>query len=268
MTPTLDVAMTRRGSGEPVVLLHGIGHRRQAWDPVIDDLAADYDVIAVDLPGFGDSPPLPSGLAYDMATTIANFDSVFADLGIERPHVVGNSLGGAIAIELGARDLVRSVTALSPGGFWRSPSERRYALALLGSLRRSAMIPQPALQRVAKSRFLRAQAMRPIHAHPERLSEQDFLDDARKMASSAGYKPTARSAASYDCHAVPLVPATVAWGTRDRVLKPRQAQIAQQRLPSARHISLPGCGHVPMIDDPALVAQVIRIGLNREAAAA
>ncbi|MDN5853685.1 MAG: alpha/beta hydrolase, partial [Actinomycetia bacterium] len=83
-----------------------------------------------------------------------------------------------------------------------------------------------------------------------------------------GYKPTARTAAAYECHAVPVVPTTIAWGTRDRVLPPRQAEIARKRLPSARHITLPGCGHVPMIDDPELITQIIRLGVARESAAA
>lgn len=267
MAPTLEIATSRHGSGEPVVLLHGIGHRRQAWDPVVGALAEDHEVIAVDLPGFGESPPLPPGLSYDMPTTMDNFRTVFADLGLDRPHVVGNSLGGAIAVELGARDLVRSVTALSPAGFW-TPYDRRYALLLLGSLRLTAMAPESTLRRVARSPRLRAQSMRPIFAHPERFTEREFLDDAHNMAHSPGYKPTARAGSAYDCHAVPVVPTTIAWGTRDRVLRPRQAEIARRRLPGARHLSLPGCGHVPMIDDPELVAQVIRLGITRERSAA
>ena len=263
----LDLAMTRTGSGEPVVLLHGIGHRRQAWNPVIEPLASEYEVIAIDLPGFGESPALPPELAYDMATTMQNFARVFADLGLDRPHVVGNSLGGAIALELGARNLVRTVTALSPGGFWKS-YDRRRALMLLGSLRLSAMVPESILRRIARVPRLRRQAMAPIFAHPERLDAEEFLADALAMARAPGYKPTARSASSYDCHAVPVVPTTIAWGTRDRVLPPRQAEIARKRLPAARHISLPGCGHVPMIDDPELIAQIIRLGVSRASAAA
>ena len=263
----LDIAMSRTGEGEPVVLLHGIGHRRQAWDPVVDALAADYEVITFDLPGFGESPGLPPELTYDMATTIENFANIFAQHGLDRPHIVGNSLGGAIAVELGAAGLVRSVTGLAPGGFW-SAYDRRKALLLLGSLRASAMVPEAVLQRISRSPRLRAQAMRPIFAHPERLTAEEFLGDALAMAKAPGYKPTAKAAAKYQCLAVPTVPTTIAWGTRDRVLPPRQAEIARRRLPNARHVSLPGCGHVPMIDDPELVAQVMRLGITQERAAA
>src|SRR5687767_4165720 len=109
-----ELVHTRKGSGEPLVLIHGIGHRRQAWDPVVDLLAQSYDVIAVDLAGFGESPAYPDGVPYDMDHAMEDLSANFAAWGIEKPHVVGNSLGGAIALELGARGLARSVTALSP----------------------------------------------------------------------------------------------------------------------------------------------------------
>src|SRR5829696_908562 len=108
---TIDLAYTRVGSGEPLLLLHGIGHHRQAWDPVVDILATERDVIAVDLPGFGASPGLPDGLAYDLATTTAVFGAFCEALELDRPHVAGNSLGGLLALELGREQLVRSVTA-------------------------------------------------------------------------------------------------------------------------------------------------------------
>src|SRR5688572_30370482 len=108
----------RKGSGEPVVLIHGIGHRRQAWAPIFDQLAERYDVIAVDLAGFGDSPRYAKGVPYNMENACADLAANFADWGIERPHVVGNSLGGAISLELAARGLVSSATVLSPAGFF------------------------------------------------------------------------------------------------------------------------------------------------------
>lgn len=118
---TVTLAYARVGSGEPLLLLHGIGHHRQAWDPVVDILAAERDVIAVDLPGFGESPALPDGLAHDLPTMNAALSGLCETLDLDRPHVAGNSLGGLLALELGREKLVRSVTALSPAGFW-SPS--------------------------------------------------------------------------------------------------------------------------------------------------
>src|SRR5262245_48691853 len=94
----VTVSYARVGDGEPLVLLHGIGHHRQAWDPVVDILAAERDVIAVDLPGFGASPGLPEGLAYDLPSTNAVLGALFETLGLDRPHVAGNSLGGLLAL--------------------------------------------------------------------------------------------------------------------------------------------------------------------------
>ncbi|HYJ69495.1 MAG TPA: alpha/beta fold hydrolase [Nocardioidaceae bacterium] len=252
----IDIRYLRTGAGERLLLIHGIGHRRQAWDPVIPLLAEEHEVIAVDLPGFGESPGLPEDMTYDMPTTITNFGAFIDDLGIETPHIAGNSLGGAIALELGAAGLARSVTTLSPAGFWTA-AERRYAVALLSSLRMSTRIPESMLRRIAANPRLRRESVRTIYSRPDRIDEVRFLGDAMAMRDSVAFKPTAAAGKAYHCRAVPSVPTTIAWGDRDRVLFPRQADIARRRLPNAVHISLPGCGHVPMGDNPELIAEVI-----------
>src|SRR5258708_1774749 len=115
----MKLSFDRRGSGEPLVLIHGIGHRWQAWEPVIDRLAAHHDVIAIDIPGFGESPMLELGPGErpTMDVAMRQIAESFKDFGIERPHVAGNSLGGALALELAKAGHAASVTALSPGGF-------------------------------------------------------------------------------------------------------------------------------------------------------
>src|SRR5829696_3249094 len=93
----MPIAQHRTGSGEPLLLIHGIGSQWQMWEPVIEPLAREHEVVAIDLPGFGDSPPL------DVPPTIEALADAVASLRLDRPHVAGNSLGGAIALELGAR---------------------------------------------------------------------------------------------------------------------------------------------------------------------
>jgi pimeloyl-ACP methyl ester carboxylesterase len=255
----LDIRYARTGAGEPLMLIHGIGHRRQAWDPVISLLAEQCEVIAIDLPGCGESPGLPTGMRYDMRTTIANFGDLLDDLGIETPHIAGNSLGGAIALELGAAGLARSVVGLAPAGFWTT-TERRYAVTLLSSLRMSTWVPDPILRQIAAHPRLRRETIRTIYSRPDRIDEERFLGDARAMRDSVGFRPMTAAGKTYHCHAVPTVPTTIAWGERDHVLLPRQAALARRRLPKAEHIALPGCGHVPMGDNPELVADVILRG--------
>lgn len=246
----------RVGSGPPLLLLHGIGHRWQAWEPVIDRLSAHHDVIAVDLPGFGGSPMPAGAVPTAMAVLVAEVSTLLTAEGIERPHVAGNSLGGAIGLELAAVDLAASVTAFSPAGF-ATGGQRRRALAILRVLRATTFLPAPVLRRVLRSRMLRALAFGPLVAQPGRLSPQRSVEDALALRRAAGYRAVARVLRDYRFVADPAVPITIAWGDRDRILRASQAVRARAALPRARHVGLPGCGHVPMTDAPELVASTI-----------
>ncbi|GIH16503.1 alpha/beta fold hydrolase [Rugosimonospora africana] len=248
------IASHRVGTGEPLLLLHGIGHRWQAWQPVLDRLAEHHDVLAVDLPGFGASA-LPDG-PVGMRDTVARLHAFVTGLGVERPHVAGNSLGGAIALELAAAGLAASVTALSPAGF-ATPWEVRWALGTLRMHRFTARVPDPVLHRVARSPRLRMLAFGMIVARPGLLDPDVAVADARALRDCPGFPPVARAARGYRFTGDPEVPVTVAWGVKDRILFPRQANRARRGLPGARHLALPGCGHVPMSDAPDLVARII-----------
>ncbi|MFD9483175.1 alpha/beta fold hydrolase [Streptomyces sp. NPDC059991] len=255
---TVTVSYRRAGSGDPLLLLHGIGHHRQAWDPVFDLLAAERDVIAVDLPGFGESPALPEGVSYGLRTVVPTLGALCEELGIERPHVAGNSLGGLLALELGREKLVRSVTALSPAGFW-TQAERRYAFATLTAMRRgSRLLPLPVIERMSRSAAGRAALTSTIYARPGRRSPEAVVAETLALRDATGFDETlAAGIAVRFTDDVPGVPVTVAWGTKDRLLLRRQGIRAKHTLPGARLVRLPGCGHVPMNDDPALVARVI-----------
>jgi pimeloyl-ACP methyl ester carboxylesterase len=257
----VTVSYARVGRGEPLLLLHGIGHHRQAWDPVVDLLAAERDVIAVDLPGFGVSPPLPDGLAYDLPTTAAVFAAFCEALELDRPHVAGNSLGGLLALELGRGKLVRSVTALSPAGFW-SQAERRYAFGVLLTMRQIARrMPLPLVERMASTAAGRTALTSTIYARPSRRSPEAVVAETLALARATGFDQTLRAGATVRfTDDLPGVPVTLGWGTRDWLLVRRQGVRAKQIIPAARLVRLPGCGHCPMSDDPALVARVILDG--------
>ncbi|MGW2719735.1 alpha/beta fold hydrolase [Streptomyces sp. NPDC001492] len=257
----VTVSYARVGRGEPLLLLHGIGHHRQAWDPVVDILATERDVIAVDLPGFGLSPALPDGLAYDLPTTTAVFGAFCEALELDRPHVAGNSLGGLLALELGREQLVRSVTALSPAGFW-SEAERRYAFAVLLTMRHiSRRLPLPLVERLSRSAAGRTMLTSTIYARPGRRSPEAVVAETLALAQATGFDATLRAGnAVRFTDDIPTIPVTVAWGTRDMLLVRRQGVRAKRIVPRARLVRLPGCGHCPMNDDPALVARVILDG--------
>jgi len=257
----LTLSYARVGTGEPLLLLHGIGHHRQAWDPVVDILATERDVIAVDLPGFGASEALPDGLRHDLPTMNTALGALCDTLGIDRPHVAGNSLGGLLALELGREKRVRSVTALSPAGFW-TPVERRYAFGILTAMRQAARgLPLPVVERLSRSAAGRAVLTSTIYARPGRRSPEAVVAETLALARAEGFAETLRAGIGVQfTDDIPDLPVTVAWGTRDRLLVRRQGIRAKQIIPGARLVRLPGCGHVPMNDDPALVARVLLDG--------
>ncbi|MET9205144.1 alpha/beta fold hydrolase [Streptomyces bacillaris] len=254
----VSVEYERTGTGEPLVLLHGIGHHHQAWEPVTRILAAEREVIVVDLPGFGASQGLPDGVPYSLETVPSIFGALFGALGLDRPHVAGNSLGGLFALELGRTELVRSVTALSPAGFWNEP-ERRYAFATLRAMRRAALaLPVPAIERLSRSAAGRTALTSTIYARPGRRSPEAVVAETLALRGATGFHQTLAAGRGVTfTDEVKGIPVTVAWGTRDRILLRRQGVRAKHVLPDARLVRLPGCGHVPMNDDPALVARVI-----------
>ncbi|MFC5147699.1 alpha/beta fold hydrolase [Streptomyces aureoversilis] len=261
-TPTgrrsAEVSYERLGGGEPLVLLHGIGHHLQAWDPVAGILAAERDVIAVDLPGFGDSPALPDGMAYDLRGVVPVLGALFEALDLDRPHVAGNSLGGLLALQLAHEKLVRSATAISPAGFWTA-GERRYAFGVLRGMKRGAdSLPPRTVARLARTAAGRAALAGTIYARPGRRSPDAVMAETRALRECTGFAPTLEAGRGIlFTHDVTDVPVTIAWGTRDRLLLRRQGVRAKKVIPGARLVRLPGCGHVPMNDDPALVARVI-----------
>ncbi|MFI5978262.1 alpha/beta fold hydrolase [Streptomyces sp. NPDC051452] len=257
----VTVSYARVGRGAPLVLLHGIGHHRQAWDPVVDILATEREVIAVDLPGFGASPALPGDLAYGLATTNTVLGALFGQLGLDRPHVAGNSLGGLLALELGREKAVRSVTALSPAGFW-TEAERRYAFAVLLAMRGIAQrLPLPLVERLSRTAAGRTALTSTIYGRPGRRSPEAVVAETLALAGATGFDATLRAGITVRFTDDLLgLPVTVAWGSRDRLLLRRQGVRAKQLIPHARLVRLPGCGHCPMNDDPALVARVILDG--------
>ncbi|HEY9565470.1 MAG TPA: alpha/beta hydrolase [Nocardioides sp.] len=258
--PLSHLVHDRAGSGEPVVLIHGIGHRREAWAPVFDRLAERFDVIALDLAGFGDSAPYPRGTTYDMENACRDLMANFERWGVERPHVVGNSLGGALALELGARGLVSSVTALSPAGFF-GPINRFQALAPLAIMRAFSQAPDVVLRALSERAFGRLLIGGLLYGNPGRMTAEATYGDALALKRARAFEAAARAGITYSFDSPVEVPTTIAWGTKDRLLPYAQASIARLRLPNAHHVPLVGAGHVPMIDAPeriiALIAETV-----------
>ncbi len=250
------VNQIRRGAGEPLVLIHGIGHRWQAWEPVLDELSRHHEAIAIDLPGFGLSPVPDDGMPGGMEGTVARVAEYLAREGIQRPHVAGNSLGGAIALELAAADVVASATAFSPAGFYTEP-ERKRALRMLNTMRANTFLPAPVIKLGLRVPMIKAMSFGALVVHHDRIPIQRAYEDALSMRRGKGFRPVARSSRVYRFLGTPTVPVTVAWGAQDRIFGVHQLERVRERLPHAHLEVLADCGHVPMSDAPGLVASLI-----------
>jgi pimeloyl-ACP methyl ester carboxylesterase len=254
-----ELAHERRGSGPPLVLIHGLGSHRQVWTPIVATLARHRDVIALDLPGFGESPVwAPTVDAGSVAHLADQVESFLDRLGVEQPEVAGSSLGGGIALELGRRGRARSVTAFAPVGFW-SGAGRRWCQAVVTAARIAAGRLDARLPAIMTSDAGRAAFCSLFYARPRRLDPADAVAAARALAGAPGF------AAARDAfgelppwrHERTSAPTTIAWGTRDAVLPFPQSRRARTVLPSARHITLQGCGHLPFPDDPEACAAAV-----------
>lgn len=255
------LAYERHGSGEPLVLVHGVTHRRQAWYPVLDQLTEHREVILVDLPGHGDSPALVTEGRPVAQVLREQFKQFLADQQLDRPHVAGNSLGGLVALYAGAEGDARSVTALSPAGFWRNSAQFAYTKQIF--MRACAMSEKlgDRAELLARTRGGRKVMYGLLCAHPARVSPDQALGDLRGFLYARPALRTLLEAAEPFDMEIPLdVPVTIAWAARDLVLPPWQAEAAKQAFPFGEHIMMRGVGHVPMTDDPTFVAKVLLRG--------
>jgi pimeloyl-ACP methyl ester carboxylesterase len=239
----------RRGSGEPLVLIHALGGELVVWEPVLDRLAAERDAIALDMPGFGGSPPL-AGHAELTPAVLARAVAEFLDeLGIERAHLAGNSLGAWVALELAKLGRGLSVTGLCTAGLWSRPLEPRRE-----ARRRAGRLLLPLIPALAHSdrgrRFLLGRHV----ARPDRVPPRAAARLARAYLTAPSYRAAsiAMRAGRFSGFERISVPVTLAWGERDRVVsRPRKPP------PATRTVTLPGCGHVPTWDDPEQVSRVL-----------
>jgi pimeloyl-ACP methyl ester carboxylesterase len=260
----MGLAYERRGSGPPLVLLHGVGHRRQGWDAVVSLLTPHRTVITVDLPGHGESPALVTAGLPAVRAIAAEVFGFFDETGLGRPHIAGNSLGGSLALMAGAVGRAATVTALSPAGFWARRWEVRYARAAFLGAQFAGPVVQPFVPALVRSTVGRWLIEGAFLARPKAMTAEQAAADAvaffaaRDAVRAVMADPVFATDFAGDMPAD--VPVTIAWGTRDLLLPPGQARVARRYLPRARFVPLPGCGHVPMTDDPALVARVLLEG--------
>jgi pimeloyl-ACP methyl ester carboxylesterase len=257
----MELAYDRTGSGPPLVLLHGLGHRRQAWGAVTGLLAPYRELIAVDLPGHGESPPLVTAGKPPVPVMLEALLGFLDELGLDRPHLAGNSLGGRLALEAGAAGYAASVTALSPAGFFRNRADMLYARTIFNVMQAAGRQLQPVSPALLPRAAGRGLLYGAIVNHPSRLTPGQASGDFKAFLAARDAVSVVLSGMDQFTGQLPAgMPVTIAWGSKDRLLPRRQALVAKAVLPTAQFVLLPGCGHVPMTDDPGLVADVLLRG--------
>jgi pimeloyl-ACP methyl ester carboxylesterase len=260
------LAHSRSGSGAPLLLLHALGLSRASWAPVVPALAEHFDVLAVDLPGFGDSPPLPGEPSPKaLAAAVAAF---LDERGLAVPHVVGNSLGGWVALELAALRPLASVALLSPAGMWPGDTPL-YCRASLRASRWLSVHAGGPLARAVDTRVGRIAVLGQTHGRPARMSPAQAKGALRALATGPGFDAAfaATLHRHYAAGAPFSAPVTIAFGARDRLLISRRWRRLDELPPDRRVASLPGCGHIPMTDDPAAVTALVLASAGRDAVA-
>lgn len=246
------------GTGRPLLLLHGLYMSWSIWQPVLGCVERHHTVFAPTLPGHRGGPPLDPRVDC-MAAMADVLEHQLDDLGWDRADVAGNSLGGWLALELAARGRARSVVAFSPAGAWTNKADLRRLSRQLGMMRRvadshtvSSLLARPRTRRLV---------LRPAMEHGDRVPlavARGFLADTAACIAMDPLRTWAHRQRDSRSLAANGVPILIAWPTKDRLIPwARYGLPFRQISAGAEVVRLHGVGHVPMYDDPQLVAETI-----------
>ena len=252
-------ALTAGDGIETVILIHGLGSNKTSFFETVSALTPQYTVHAIDLPGFGSSSK-PLRAPYD-AAWFARAVTRFMDAeGIDRAHLVGNSLGGRVAIEVGLSqpDRVRSLSLLCPSLAWR---RRRHFVPLVKLLRPElAAIPHTFGDAIVRQQFW-SMFSRPERIHPSAadVAVEEFLRTYRSVNARVAFHAAARHIYLEEPKGPQgfwtrlrelQPPALFVWGDEDPLVPMPFARYVRDALPGASQVVLEQCGHVPQVEHP------------------
>jgi pimeloyl-ACP methyl ester carboxylesterase len=252
----------RGGSGPPLLLLHGLTASFRIWEPVLEALEKHHDVLAPTLAGHRGGTPLECGIAAGVASLTDAVEHRLDELEIERPHIAGNSLGGWIALELARRGRARSVVALSPAGAWGTVAELERVRLLIRAGHLAAGIGGDRIRGLIARPRSRRLLLRGAFEHGERVPPAAvgaiLADNVGCTVLDEFLRGLPRDGRIAGPIEPPDCPIRIAWGECDRTLPfERYGRPLLPLVPAAELVRLSGVGHVPMYDDPGLVASTI-----------
>jgi pimeloyl-ACP methyl ester carboxylesterase len=256
--------VVRSGSGEPVVLLHGFGASAYSWRHVTAALASEYELIAIDLNGFGYTERPRSAAAYTVAGQLALVLGVMDALGVDSAHLAGHSYGGALATHLAWRrpERVRSLILVDSAGA-AYPWERRNSSAANRPLTylfvRTRAIKRDAVVSGLEGSFADDSRITPglVDAYHERVRIEGVSRAFRGLTV-----PTSEPRELPDLARLDL-PALLVWGAEDELTVPQAGREAAELLPQAEFHLLDGVGHIPPEESPDELAELMRAFLAR-----
>lgn len=262
--PAVDTTLNWHGfgSGDPLVLIHGLGTTSDDWAVLAPRLARTYRVLTVDLPGHGRSPALSDNPSVPAVT-----DAIERDLdvlGLTKVHLLGNSLGARLALELAARQRALSVVALAPSGMGL-PHERTYQTALMGGARVLLRSLHPLIEPLSHSRLGRALLLSGLRARPTRASAPEARALQAGFAEAVGFwqmlwwSVVADVPTGLDRVACPVI---LAQGTRD-LLSGGQTPRFLANVPGSRFQPLLRSGHAPQSDSPDELVRLVHESTRR-----
>jgi pimeloyl-ACP methyl ester carboxylesterase len=254
----MTIQSCRSGTGKPLLLVHGLGSSRAAWDLIARRLAEEREVIVLDLPGHGESPAEPdsgtfAGLARSLDEWLGREELAGVDM-------VGSSLGARLVLEMARRGRSGATVALNPGGFWQGWERQWLAGSLTASVALLRLL-RPTLPALGHNAASRTALLPQLSARPWALSGDLVAAELQSFADTPTFDPLVQDLAYGPIQAGPAAPGagpvTIGWGRHDRLCLPIQAERAQAAFPGAHLHWFEHSGHFPMWDEPDEAAALI-----------
>jgi len=246
----------------PLVLVHGFTDSPRTWDALRPLLEPHHDVLVPATLGHCGGAPIPDAMDSPLQAMVDDLERQMDEAGFETAHLVGSSLGGQIAIELGARGRARSVVAIAPGGGWEEDKAAKKVVAYFERSRKMTPWAAKNARRLVARPRLRKLMLRDVVAHGERVPPSiaaALLANAQECTIFDAVAGATKGGSWRSDELEPIAaPVRVVWGTKDRILPP-EAATGHWRgaLSDAEWVELDGLGHLPHLEDPQGIARLV-----------
>ncbi|WP_340588696.1 alpha/beta fold hydrolase [Erythrobacter alti] len=253
----MTIHHTRSGRGKPLLLVHGLGGSNFSWDTISPALAQKRDVIALDLPGHGQTPAESDSGSFDGLAR--GLDEWLAAEDLAGIDMVGSSLGARLVLEMARRGRAGAVVALDPGGFWDGWERTFFKTTITASIALVRAL-RPALPAITRNVVGRTALMVQLSARPWSLDPLLLSRELRSFADTPTFDALVNDLAAgpmQEGSANTNAPLVIGWGRKDRLCLPQQAERAMAAFPKARMHWFDRSGHFPMWDQPEETIRLI-----------